>query len=219
MGLMLTSRSGYSRAERISDAAVHLSGLSMALLAVPVLITLAVIWRGDASAVSGVAVYGATLIAMILFSALCNMVAHPTWSMIFRRLDHSAIYWKIAGTFTAFVLISGQGALLLVGIWAAALCGTALRVLAPDRLRWLALGLYLAMGWIGTAVGWPMFASYSAPVLLLMAMGGGLYTIGTGFFLFDRLPFHTTIWHGFVLTATGMFYAAVILRLAETSVT
>ncbi|MDT8854230.1 hemolysin III family protein [Paracoccaceae bacterium Fryx2] len=213
----LSPRSGYSRAERLSDAAVHLSGLSAAVLAVPVLITLAVVWRGDGQAIAGVSVYGVTLIAMILCSALYNMTVHPYWNAVFRRMDHSAIYCKIAGTFTAFVMLSGQGAVLLAGIWVAALCGTALRLLAPDRFRWLALAIYLGMGWIGTAVGWPMFAAFSGSVFALIAVGGVLYTIGTGFFLFERLPFHNTIWHVFVLTASVVFYAAVMIHLAETS--
>ena len=56
---------GYSRAEKVSDAVVHVAGVVSALIAVPVLVTLAVVWRGDAPALLGVAIYGLALIAMV----------------------------------------------------------------------------------------------------------------------------------------------------------
>lgn len=139
---------GYSRAEKVSDAVVHVAGLVSALMAVPVLVTLAVLWRGDAPALLGVAIYGAALIAMILSSALYHMVPHPDWKAFLRRLDHSAIYLKIAGTYTPFAFLSGAGLLLVTGVWGAALAGVGLWVFAPGRFRWTAFALYLAMGWV-----------------------------------------------------------------------
>ncbi|MFQ6756074.1 hemolysin III family protein [Cereibacter sphaeroides] len=212
-----TPRSGYSRAERLSDAAVHVSGIAAALCGVPVLIALTVLWRGDGMAVAGASIYGATLLLMILCSAVYHMVPHPDWTGLLRRLDHSAIYCKIAGTYSAFTLISGQGLTLLAGIWAAALCGTALKLHSPEKYRWGALALYLGMGWAGVALGWPLFASLTGPVLALIAAGGLLYTVGVVFYLCERLPFHTTIWHLFVLTASVIFYAAVMIHVAGTA--
>ena len=201
---------GYSRAERLSDALVHVSGLVAALLAVPVLVTLAVVLRGDVPAVAGTAIYGVTLIAMILCSALYHMVPHAGWKGVLRRLDHSAIYAKIAGTYTPFSLLAGaQGAYLLAGLWVAALAGMGLKIASPERFRWPALALYLAMGWAGLVAGGAVFAAMSPGVLALIVAGGLLYTVGVGFFLFERLPFHNTIWHVFVLAASVVFYIAV----------
>ena len=209
---------GYSRAEKVSDAVVHVAGVVSALMAVPVLVTLAVVWRGDAPALLGVAIYGLALIAMILSSALYHMVPHEDWKAFLQRLDHSAIYLKIAGTYPPFAFLSGAGSLLLTGIWGAALAGVGLWVFAPGRFRWAAFALYLAMGWVGVIAGWPLFSTMSGPVLGLIVAGGMIYTAGTLFYLMESLPFHTTIWHVFVLTATVVFFAAVTLHLAETSV-
>ena len=65
----------YSRAERLSDAAVHVAGIVSALIAVPVLVTLAALWSGDRGTVIAAAVYGASLIVMLCCSAVYNMVA------------------------------------------------------------------------------------------------------------------------------------------------
>src|SRR5690606_12429067 len=60
-------------------------------------------------------------------------------------------------------------------------------------------------------------ATLSGPVVALILAGGILYTVGVAFYLFERLPFHYTIRHGFVLTASLVFYAAVTLHLVQTA--
>ncbi|MBK1635178.1 PAQR family membrane homeostasis protein TrhA [Rhodovulum adriaticum] len=208
----------YSRAERLSDAIVHFIGLGVVAIGVPVLIGLGLVLHGSGAALAGLAIYGAALAAMIGFSALYHMVQHPDWTPIFRRLDHSAIYWKIAGTYTPFTLLSGgQGAGLVAGLWAAAMAGTGLRVLAPYRFRAVNLALYPAMGWAGAVAGWSLFATLSPLVLGLIVTGGILYTVGMVFYLWRGLRFHNTIWHVFVLVASLVFFAAVTLHLVQTA--
>lgn len=199
----------YSRAEYLSDAAVHVAGIVAVVAGVPALIALAALRRGDAASVAGVAIYGATLALMILASALYNMLDRPRWTWALRRLDHSAIYLKIAGTYTPFTLISGEGLGLTLGLWLAAAGGVGLKLTSPSRFRLAALALYLAMGWAGIVAGGPLLAALSPEALRLMLAGGLLYTGGVAFYLWSRLPFHNTIWHVFVLAATIAFYAAV----------
>jgi hemolysin III len=214
---LLNERTSYSRAERLTDAVIHASGLTLVLIAVPVLITAAAFLRGDFTAMLGVTVYGLALIAMILCSALYNMIPAPGWEELLKRLDHSAIYVKIAGTYTPFTLLSGQGLWLLAGLWAAALTGVGIKLFSPHRFRTLTLVLYLGMGWAGLAAGGTFLGALSAPVLILIVTGGLLYTAGVAFYLFERLPFHYTIWHVFVLTASLVFYAAVTLHLVQSA--
>ncbi len=212
-----TTRPAYSRAEQVSDAVVHLVALGLALTAVPVLIALAIAWRGDASAVVGACVYGGSLIAMITCSALYNAGLWPRLAPVFQRLDHSAIYFKIAGTYTPFTLFSGGGFGLLAGLWGAALAGAGLKILAPGRFRVLGLALYLGMGWIGVLAGWQLFAAMPPAVFWLVVAGGVTYTLGTLFYLAEGRLFHNTIWHVFVMTASVLFFVAVALYLAATS--
>ncbi|HDR29839.1 PAQR family membrane homeostasis protein TrhA [Rhodovulum sp.] len=208
----------YSRAERVSDAVVHVTGLAAVAVGVPVLVALAIVFRGDGAAILGITVYGAALFAMIGFSALYHMVQHPDWTPILRRLDHSAIYWKIAGTYTPFTLLSGgHGAGLLAGLWAAAAAGTGLRVLAPYRFRAVNLALYPSMGWAGAVAGWGLFATLSPVVMGLIVAGGLVYTVGMIFYLWERLPYHNTIWHVFVLVASVLFFAAVATHVIDTA--
>lgn len=212
---MIPERREESRAERLADATVHVIGIVAAGVAVPVLLVLTALLRGDAAAMIATGIYGLTLILMILCSALYNMVTRPDWKPLLRRFDHSAIYFKIAGTYTPFAVMSGQGLALLAGLWAAALAGSCLRVFAPDRMRLLAYGLYLAMGWAGLVAGRPLLAELSEAVLFLIVLGGCLYTGGIVFHLWRRMLFQNAVWHVFVLVASAVFYLAVLLHVQD----
>lgn len=213
----LISRKAYTRAEHLSDVMVHLVALAAALVAVPILVTLAAVWHGDASAVTAIGVYGTTLILMIACSALYNGFPRAGLNWLYQRLDHAAIYFKIAGTYTPFTMLTGQGGWLLTGLWGAALAGSSLRVFGSGRWRWIAFALYLVMGWAGVVLGWPMLAALSLPVIVLMLVGGILYTVGTVFLLWEQLPFHNTIWHVFVMSASAIFFVAVALHLSDSA--
>ncbi|SDL87662.1 PAQR family membrane homeostasis protein TrhA [Paracoccus chinensis] len=210
MIIRLPQRTGYSRTEVVSDFVVHAIGLAAAILAVPILVIGTWSLGSDATVVLGVWVYGAALITMILCSALYNM-AHPdAWSRVLRRLDHSAIYLKIAGTYTPFALLSpNPTGWFLIWIWACAAFGAWLRSFAQDHWRGAAIGLYLVMGWSGAIVGGALFDEMSSGVFALIVVGGLLYTSGFAFYLSPRLPFHRTIWHLFVIAASAVFFAAI----------
>lgn len=218
IGAAAVSRT-YSRAEHAMDALLHVIGVTGALLAVPVMITLAAVWHGDVSTVAAASIYGASMIAMFAFSASYHLIQHPELKPLLRQFDHSAIYIKIAGTYTPFAVLLG-GSLtvpILVGIWAAALAGIALRVLGSDRLQWLALLLYLAMGWAIVLFGQPILAELTTASLVLIILGGMLYTVGVVFHLWEQLPFQNAIWHALVLVASFVFYAAIMVEVAVTA--
>ena len=204
----------YSRAEQVTDAVVHVAGILGALVAVPVLVTLAAIWFGDATTVIAAMVYGVSLLAMFACSALYNMTPLPDWKDLLRRLDQSAIYVKIAGTYTPFAVLTGSHAgFFLAGVWGTALAGASMILLSPTRLKWSAIALYLALGWAGLVAGWPMLGALSPAGFALVLTAGSIYTLGVLFLLWERLPFHNTIWHVFVLAASFLLYAAVLIEL------
>jgi hemolysin III len=209
----------YSQAEHVADAVLHALGVVGALVAVPVLVTLAAVWHGDLPAVMASVVYGLSLIAMFTFSASYNLVSNPGAKEILRRFDHAAIYVKIAGTYTPFaVLLAREDAVpILAGIWTAALTGLAIKVFAPRRLEALCLLLYLAMGWSALVIGGPIIEEMTDAGFALMVVGGVLYSVGVIFHLWHALPFQNAIWHGHVLAASFVFYAAILVEVYAAS--
>ena len=209
----------YSRAERMADALVHALGVGGALMAVPILVTLATVWHAELPAVTAAVVYGLSLIAMFCFSAAYHLVPHPTAKEILRRFDRAAIFMTIAATYTPFaVMLAGAETLrILAIIWGAALVGVALEIAAPRRFEAATLALYLAMGWAVLAIGGPILEGLTPVGFRLMVTGGVLYTVGVGFYLWDRLPYQNAIWHLLVLMASFVFYAAVLVEVRASS--
>lgn len=207
----------YSRSEVLSDAVVHLSALGAAIAAVPVLITLAAVWGLDAGPIAGLAIYGGSLIAMLLCSLLYNHVPHPDWVVRLRALDQGAIFVKIAGTYTPFALISGTGFGLLTAIWSGAAVGVVLSTLRRHRSVLPSAVLCLVLGWAIVLGGRDLLATLSGPVLVLMVSGGVLYSVGVPFLLATRLRFHNTIWHGFVVTASVLYFVAIFLHMVQSA--
>ena len=74
--------------------------------------------------------------------------------------------------------------------------------------------LYLAIGWAGVIAGQPLVAGLSPAGFALILAAGSVYTCGVIFYLWERLPFHNTIWHVFVLAASFVLYAAVVVELS-----
>ena len=218
MAFWLDERVEYSRAERISDGVIHVAGFISAIIAASVLVTLTSVWSEEPNIVLGTVIYCITLIMMIGASAAYHMTPHPTWKPILRRVDHSAIYLKIAGTYTPFSLLAGAEMwMFLIGIWIAAAAGTILRTIFHGQFFNAGLLLYLGMGWAGIVLAGDMLAALDPGTVRLMMVGGAVYTLGVAFFLWERLPFHNTIWHAFVLIATALFYAALLIEITHGS--
>lgn len=210
----------YSRAEHVADAVIHLVGVVAALTAVPVLVTLAATWRGDGPLVAAVSVYGVTLVAMLSCSASYNIASIRLaggraldW---LRRLDHAAIFVKIAGTYTPLAVIAGgaTGRWLLIGVWSGAALGSLAKLLAPWGWERLSLALYLALGWAFVLAAGPVTEAITEATLRLIVFGGCLYSVGVVFHVWARLPFQNAIWHLFVLVASFVFYAAMLVEIA-----
>jgi hemolysin III len=203
-------------AELRADAVIHWAGLAFAAVAAPAAVLVAA-QAGGAGRVAGAAVYGATLVAMLAFSAAYNMLAHTAWSEALRRLDHAAIYLKIAGSYTPFALAPlahGAGPGLLLGVWSAAALGCVNKLFAPRRFERASVLLYLALGWAFVLVLDEARSSMTPAALTLVAAGGGCYTVGVGFHLWRALPFQNAVWHALVLSGTACIFAAVVIELA-----
>jgi len=210
----VVTRRVYSRAEYISDAVVHATGIGAALLGGPLLITLAVLWIGEPGVVTAVAIYFACGLAMWSASAAYNLIQRPAWLDRLRRMDQSAIYLKIAGTYTPFAALAAGQAGFLAGIWTVAGLGAAI-ILFTSRYGWLAIPLYLGLGWAGAVWGGPLVSGLTPLGFWLLVAGGITYSAGIAFLLWQRLPFHNTIWHVFVLFGSFACYAAIAAELWE----
>ena len=206
----------YSRAEVIADGCVHVVGITASLVAMTVLVVLAQMHLPPPSAAS-LTIYGICAVAMFVLSAAYNLTSQPRCKEILRKFDHSAIFVMIAGTYTPFALIEIGGiwgAMLLVFVWAVAIGGIALKFALPRRFDQVSIGLYLLQGWAVLAAIEPLILAVTPRVLVLLLLGGVLYTVGVVFHLWQRLPYQNAVWHIFVLCAAACHYAAILYAIA-----
>jgi hemolysin III len=206
----------YTDRERVADGCIHVIGVTASLVALTALLIVAV--KAQATLwVVALLVYGLALVAMFSCSAGYHLVIHPKIKEVFRRLDHAAIFFMIAGTYTPFILIKMNdpwGLTLLAVVWTMAAIGIAIKLFTPRFLEGLTVALYLVQGWAVLAAWQPLMSALPGVVLTLLMVGGVLYTVGVVFHLWDRLPYQNAIWHGFVLTAASVHYAAVMVIVA-----
>ncbi len=179
-----TERIGDSVRDMLDEVKPHLRGW---LHAVTAPLTLAagivlVVLSPTTTTRVGSAVFATS--ALILFT-VSGIYHRGTWSprvwRFLRRFDHANIFLLIAGSYTPFTLLLLQGTdriLLLSVVWTGAIAGVLFRVFWNDAPRWLYTPIYVALGW--TAVFFfPQFVDNSSTaVIVLLALGGGLYTLG-----------------------------------------
>ncbi|MBL0370987.1 hemolysin III family protein [Rhizobium sp. KVB221] len=207
----------YDKREIIADGIVHGIGVVAALIAVTALIFYATVW-GSKGALVSAWIYGIGLVASLGISFAYNIWPVSPVKWLLRRFDHSAIFVLIAATYTPFLVAClPDGVVLanLVGIWCVAGFGIALKCTLPGRFDRLAILLYLAMGWSGVFLASRLLSELSHATLVLILVGGVIYSLGVIFHIWERLRFQNAIWHGFVVAAAGVHYAAVLTTIVQ----
>ncbi|MCU7987131.1 PAQR family membrane homeostasis protein TrhA [Shewanella sp. SW24] len=165
---------------------------------------------------TGVTIYGASIIVLFLCSTLYHSVSHSGWKHKLKIADHCAIYCLIAGTYTPLMLISLQGTqsiVILTAIWSLAIGGILFKTLFIHKFKKLSLVLYLAMGWLCVTVMGDLTAAMSEVGFNLLILGGLFYTLGVVFYVGKRIPFNHAIWHLFVLGGAMNHFLCIYLTV------
>jgi hemolysin III len=208
---MLSPHSHLFILEERLNALTH--GIGAGLSVTALVLLLATCHDCDAIRIVSYAVYGSSLIILYLASTLYHGVMEEKLKEIFGRIDHSAIYLLIAGTYTPFTLITlnGPWGWTIFGIeWALAIAGVIYKVFFyTDKHRGISTALYLAMGWLAIIAIQPLLATLSSGGLIWLGIGGLSYSLGVVFYLWDRLPFAHVVWHLFVLGGSISHFFAV----------
>lgn len=204
--------SGYSKAEEWANTLTHGLGAVLSIAGLVVLVVVASL-RGDPWLITASSIYGASLIILHLASTCYHAVRDLKWKKAFLAADHSAIYLLIAGSYTPFCLgpLRGPVGWSLFGIiWGLALLGVLRESFWPQRGTWISTLLYLGMGWLVVVFLYPLAKALSTTELVLLILGGVLYSIGVIFYRWHSLRYHHAIWHLFVVAGATVQYLAVL---------
>ena len=202
------------------NGASHLVGLVLACAGSWLLLR----WASGPGEVAAFTIYGATLILLYGSSFLYHslpVTGRPLKAL--RTLDHIAIYFLIAGTYTPVALItlhSRLGWSLLAAVWLIALAGIPFKLLYLDAPVWLSTSTYLAMGYLALVAIVPLAQAVSLSGLLWLVAGGMAYTVGAVIYTRRRPdPFpgrfgHHEIWHLLVMAGSACHFAFMVYHVA-----
>ncbi|HRQ51754.1 MAG TPA: hemolysin III family protein [Agriterribacter sp.] len=197
------------------NSITHGFGILFGIVCIPILIAMAT-KSDNTPGIIGAAIYGFCFLMVFTFSTLYHGFQHAQAKEVLQILDHISIYFLIAGTYTPFLLIymnDAFGITLLSVLWGLTALGTVFKIFYTGRWNTLSTFIYLAMGWIMIAGGRTFFTALPPPVLIMLIIGGGLYTVGVIFYLRDNYTYNHAVWHFFVLAAAICHYVAILLAV------
>ena len=203
--------------EEVANAVTHVVGshLGAAMLAL-------LVWQG---AVSGVdvawkatsgAIFGVSAIFLYAISSAYHAVSYEPAKQVLHKMDHMAIFFLIAGSYTPFCLVTLRQthpalAWTIFGVeWGAAVVGTVFKAFTTGRFRYVSTAAYVVMGWAALAAIAPLIRSLTGLGAMWLVLGGALYTAGCGFYLWKRLPYSHMVWHLFVLAGTVCHFFCIL---------
>jgi len=205
----------FSKREEIANATIHGIGAIFSIATLVILIVSSAI-HGSVWHVVSFTLFGSSMVLLYLSSTLVHSFPAGRVKDFFEIMDHSAIYFFIAGTYTPFLFLAIKGTLgwTLFGIvWGLAIGGTVFKSFFVKRFLHASTLLYVVMGWL-MVFGWkPLLENVSSQGLILLAIGGILYTVGAVFYVWRGFTYHHAVWHVFVLAASVLHFFAVMTLL------
>ena len=197
---------------RRADLVVHIIGLTLAVAGSGVMLGFAIA-KGGPGLIAAIAVYAFGLIAMLSLSMNYNFApAHKRAAR--NKYDHAGIFLMIGASYTPFTTQSLTGfwswtmTSLIWGLVGLCVLAKLLEIKLPKKL-WIAA--YLALGWLVVIAIRPLIAALDAVTLTLLLLGGIIYSVGVIFYVNRKLIMAKAVWHGHVVTAAAVHWAAIFV--------
>ena len=206
----MTDVTGYSPREEWANRLSH--GLGLLLGIIGLILLLHKGWDQGPLALLSYGLYGTSLVLLYLASTLYHSMGSAVARRWCKLLDHCAIYLLIAGTYTPFLLVALDTPLargLMVVIWGLALAGVLFKLLFINRFKRLSLFTYLMLGWLSLVVVYQLYLHLDGTGLMLLGLGGLIYSLGTIFYMARQIPYNHAIWHLFVLGGSLCHFVAI----------
>ncbi len=207
----------YTKGEEIFNMVSHIVGGALGVAALALCVVFSAL-RGDAWAVVGSAIYGATLILLYSSSSIYHGLRHPTAKRVMQVIDHCTIYFLIGGTYTPILLTAIRehdpvwGWVLFGIVWGLAAMATTLTAIDLKKYSKLSMACYIGMGWSILLAAKTAMEAIPLRGLLFILGGGIAYTVGAVLYgvgkkhRYMHSLFHLFVVAGSVLQFFGIFF-------------
>lgn len=199
---------------RTADLIIHIGGL-LAVVIGGINLLISVSAAQPSHVIMATYVYLICVVASFIASLAYHFLPQHHWRAVLRRVDHAAIYWFIAGTFTPLLIFIGTDYShnILIIIWALAIPASLYKIFGKSvDTRW-SLWSYMGLGWMAL-IAMPDFWEYlSGAAIIAMACGGISYSVGTIFYTRKSMPYRYAIWHFLGFMGGASFFTAIWISL------
>lgn len=203
--------------EEMANAISHGVGLLFALVALPVLMVVSYEYSTTIGLL-GTMVYGFSLLLMFSSSMVYHAIQEPKAKLVMKKLDHIAIYFLIAGSYTFIILnrmLNELGLIFLAVLWGMAMVGIWFKAKYAHRFNFFSTMIYIFMAYILLFQPWAFLTALSKDGAMLLILGGLFFTIGAIFYLWKSLVWGHTVWHMLVLAGSVCHYLAFLKELTR----
>ena len=202
-----------SREEEFWNALTHFIGLIGSIIGMCYLLYTNI--ELPSQSLSGVLFFGFGLVSVYLSSTLYHYVSEPVLKEKLRIFDHISIYYLIAGSYAPVCLITlldKSGIYIFIAVCIIALFGTIFKLFYTGKFEKISLGLYLVMGWLIIIDIKTLFEILELNAIILLALSGLSYTLGTIFYSMEKKYAHT-IWHLFVIAGSSFHFFLILYHI------
>jgi hemolysin III len=206
---------GTSVKEEIANAITHGIGALLAIAALVILIVFSALY-GSVWHVVSFSIFGVTLVLLYFASTLYHSLTHVGAKNLFHKFDHISIYLLIAGTYSPFCLTALRGWIgwsIFGVVWACAITGAVFKAIDVGKRVRLSTALYIVMGWVILIAIKPLYHTMVFEGFVLLMAGGISYTLGTIFFIRNKVKYNHSVWHLFVLGGSVLHFFSVLTLL------
>ncbi|MBE6182838.1 PAQR family membrane homeostasis protein TrhA [Heyndrickxia ginsengihumi] len=203
----------YSRREEIVNSITHGIGALLSGLAL-VLLVFSATMNGNIWSLISYTLFGGTMFFLYISSTLVHGLHRGKVKDFFEILDHSAIYFFIAGSYTPYLLLivkGSEGWVVFGTVWSLAILGTIFKCFFVKKYLFTSTILYIIMGWSIVIIWDPIITNLNPIGIYLLVAGGLIYTIGSIFYLWRGFKYHHAIWHIFVIAGSACHFFGIIL--------
>ena len=205
----------YTLKEELINAISHGLGAVFGIVALVLTILVSVKHKSTLSIVCA-SIYGSSLIILYLISCLYHSFSPNLGAKkVFRVLDHCSIYLLILGSYTPFLLICLNrrfGIILFLIMIILSITCIVLNAVDIEKFRKVSMFSYLALGWLIILPIKQILSFLPTPAVLLLVLGGVVYTIGAVIFLIGgRVKYMHSLWHIFVLVGSILHFLCIYL--------
>ncbi len=200
------------RKEELANAYTHLFGALLSIIGMIILINTG-IQSGNRMKLIGLVVFAVSMLLLYSASGFYHLVKPSNLKRILRILDHSNIYFLIAGTYTPILIAVGTrlSYSFIIVVWSIAFLGIAFTLIFWGRFKVFHVILYLLMGWLIVFIWKPVTTVIPFSFVKWIMAGGITYSLGTIFYGLKKLSYSHAIWHIFVLGGSIFFFIGILI--------